>query len=45
MYVNIPELVKALREVKNKSKDENVYFGRWPNEKVPFWPKGLPVSC
>ena len=35
MYVNIPALVKALREALNKSKDGGVYLGRWPKENMP----------
>ena len=44
MYINIPELVKALREALNKSKDGGVYLGRWPKEKTPGTPNGVTVS-
>ena len=45
MYVNIPALVKALREALNKSEDGGVYIGRWPKENMPTMPDGMPVSC
>ena len=35
MYVNIPALVKGLREALSKSEDGGVYYGRWPKENVP----------
>ena len=44
MYVNIPALVKGLREALSKSADGGVYYGRWPKENVPNMPNGLPVS-
>ena len=33
MYVNIPNLMSALRQTGNES-DDGVYFGRWPKERV-----------
>ena len=44
MYVNIPVLTTALKEAMRKSHDGGVYFGRWPEEKVPWTPKGFHVS-
>ena len=44
MYVNIPVLVAALREAMNKSADGGVYFGRWPEEKLPNKPRGMRVG-
>ena len=44
MYVNIPVLTIALREAMKKSHDGGVYFGRWPQEMVPWMHKGLQVS-
>ena len=45
MYANVPVLVAALREAMNKSADGGVYFGRWPEEKLPKNHKGLRVGC
>lgn len=45
MYVNIPELVKALREAMDKSEDGGVYLGRWPKEVINYFVNGKLVSC